>query len=220
MGTPGPNEPTGTPMSGYGWPPQPTSPPPRVPGWTQQGSNPAAPVPGWPPPRWGPLGPGRSEPVRPAWPGLASWDRRACGALLDIAVGAGAMTAYGYVLELFGPVTSLARLVLGAFGSDVDVFKVGFYAIFFGWWLWQWSLRGRTGQTLGQQLVGVRVVDVDTGRPIGPARSILRGLAHLLLDLGPVGLGFARPVWNRYRQTWSDTVMGTVAIEVEPQRYL
>ncbi|MFI9273812.1 RDD family protein [Kitasatospora sp. NPDC052896] len=99
----------------------------------------------------------------------------------------------------------------------MDAFSAGYYVIFGGWWLWQWALRGRTGQTLGQQLVGVRVVDAETGQPIGPARSVLRSLAHVM-DVLPIGLGLVRPVWSRYRQTWADTVMRTVVIEVDPQR--
>ncbi|MEV5508831.1 RDD family protein [Streptomyces orinoci] len=39
--------------------------------------------------------------------------------------------------------------------------------------VWQWALRGQTGQSLGQRLMGIRTVCEETGQPLGPGRSVL-----------------------------------------------
>ncbi|MEZ0449770.1 RDD family protein, partial [Cellulomonas sp. ICMP 17802] len=53
----------------------------------------------------------------------------------------------------------------------------------------QWLLHGRLGWTVGRRVTGIRTLDVETRRPIGAARVLLRGLvlAAGLLALG-VGL--------------------------------
>ncbi|MQS17914.1 RDD family protein [Streptomyces kaniharaensis] len=41
-------------------------------------------------------------------------------------------------------------------------------------------MRGQTGESVGQRLMGIVTVDEDTGASIGPARSVIRSLAHVL----------------------------------------
>ena len=70
---------------------------------------------------------------------------------------------------------------------------------------------GATGQSLGRMLMGIRVVDADTHKPIGTWRALGRLVARLV-DALPFGLGFLWQVFDKRRRTFSDMVAGTVVI--------
>jgi RDD family len=175
-----------------------------------------------PRPRHVPLPP--SLPPQPATPTpqpaqapglLAPWDRRAASAVIDLAIVGGLLSLYAAAVGMLSPVLQLLTWAGASVGADIgSAVQAGYWFIICGWWLWQWTQRGRTGQTLGQELVGVWIVDEASGMPIGPGRSILRGLTHVL-DLAPAGLGLLRPAWDRQRQTWADRVHHTVAITAD-----
>jgi uncharacterized RDD family membrane protein YckC len=84
----------------------------------------------------------------------------------------------------------------------------------------RWFLAGRTGQSWGRQVFGVRLVDDRTGRPIGVGRAVLRDVAHLL-D-GILCLGYLLPLVSAKRQTIADKVCRTVVVRdltvAEPAR--
>ncbi|MGQ4517378.1 RDD family protein [Streptomyces sp. DW26H14] len=150
-------------------------------------------------------------PTAPAPVGLAGWEDRAYAALIDVAVGVGLVQAYTLALSMIGWVGQvLVWLAGGDYGALV---QDGYWLITTAWWGWQAVLRGRTGQTLGARLIGVRVVDVQTRQPIGAGRSLLRSATHAL-DALPLGLGLVRPLWDRQRQTWADRIHRTVVIDV------
>jgi RDD family len=116
---------------------------------------------------------------------------------------------------ILSPVLQLLTWAGALVGADVgSAVQAGYWFIICGWWLWRRTQHGRTGQTLGQELVGVWIVDEASGMPIGPGRTILRGLTHVL-DLAPAGLGLLRPAWDRQRQTWADRVHHTIAITAD-----
>ncbi|MFE2601698.1 RDD family protein [Streptomyces sp. NPDC059396] len=144
-------------------------------------------------------------PAVPAPVGLAGWEDRAYATLLDIAVGVSLIQLYYLMLSSVGWLGQAAVWLAG--GDYETVVDGGYWALSLVWWGWQWALRGRTGQSLGQRLIGVRVVDIQTRRPIGPGRS----LTHAL-DVLPLGIGFVRPTWDRQRQTWADRIHHTVVL--------
>jgi len=85
----------------------------------------------------------------------------------------------------------------------------------------RWYLAGRTGQSWGRQLFGVRLVDDRTGRPIGVGRAVLRDVAHLL-DGVFFCLGYLLPLVSAKRQTIADKLCRTVVVRdltvAEPAR--
>ncbi|MFI5842603.1 RDD family protein [Catenuloplanes sp. NPDC051500] len=82
----------------------------------------------------------------------------------------------------------------------------------FGLFCWnRWYLAGRTGQSWGRRLFGVRLADAGTGRPIGVGRAALRDLAHLL-DAAVCYLGYLLPLVTARRQTIGDLVCRTVVV--------
>ncbi|MFC1435990.1 RDD family protein [Streptacidiphilus sp. N1-3] len=141
----------------------------------------------------------------------APWDARAYSSLVDIAVAAGIMTAWQLTLVAISPVLQIGAWLTG--GNWNNLVSWSTYTLVFAWWGWQWLERGITGQSLGQRLMGVAVVDEETRRPIGPVRSLMRSLTHVV-DVLPLWAGLARPAWDPKRQTWADKIHHTTAITV------
>lgn len=72
---------------------------------------------------------------------------------------------------------------------------------------------GTLGQTVGKAVMGMRVVDATTRRPIGVGRALGRGFYQFLMMI-PVGLGFLTVLndtsgWHR---GWHDTMSGTIVV--------
>jgi uncharacterized RDD family membrane protein YckC len=72
---------------------------------------------------------------------------------------------------------------------------------------------GRTGQTWGRKAMGYKVVDKQTGQPIGAGKAFGRQLVKVV-DALPCYLGYLWPLWDKEHQTFSDKLMGTYAIKV------
>ena len=79
----------------------------------------------------------------------------------------------------------------------------------------RWYLAGRTGQSWGRQLFGVRLVSDRTGLPVGVGRAALRDVAHLL-DAAVCYLGYLLPLVVAKRQTIADLVCRTVVVRDAP----
>ncbi len=75
----------------------------------------------------------------------------------------------------------------------------------------RWFLAGRTGQSWGRRVVGIRLVSARTGRPIGAGRAFLRDLAHILDNI-ILYVGYLFPLWTAKRQTIADMVTRTVVV--------
>lgn len=86
------------------------------------------------------------------------------------------------------------------------------------WFCYEVVLISRTGRTLGKWLVGIRVVDVQTGRPpeIGATalRWLILGGGYLLCTV-PGLLVSVSPWFDRSgrRQGWHDRIARTMEIE-------
>ncbi len=76
-------------------------------------------------------------------------------------------------------------------------------------------MHGRTGQTLGDAALGIRVVDVRdaAGEPIGYGRALLRWFVSIFSVLVFL-LGYLWMLWDRDRQTWHDKAAGSLPIRV------
>jgi uncharacterized RDD family membrane protein YckC len=75
----------------------------------------------------------------------------------------------------------------------------------------RYLLQGRTGRSWGKRVVGLRLVDEESGRPIGPGAAFARDVGHLI-DCLPLFIGWFRPIWNRRKQTYADRLAGTVVL--------
>lgn len=75
----------------------------------------------------------------------------------------------------------------------------------------RWILAGRTGQSWGKQVLGIRLVKEDTGEPIGGLMAFVRDIAHIV-DSIICYIGFLFPLWDSKRQTLADKIMSTVVV--------
>lgn len=140
-------------------------------------------------------------------PVYASWISRVGGALVDYL-----LILPGYVVMGFGghfldssPDASASGLV----GWGLAFLGV---ALWLGVVIWNQFIRqGRTGWSVGKQVVGIRLLSARTGQPIGAGMAFVRQLAHIL-DTLVCYLGWLWPLWDRKRQTLGDKVMSTVVV--------
>lgn len=79
----------------------------------------------------------------------------------------------------------------------------------------RWWLAGRSGQSWGRMILGVHLVGVHTGQPVGALRAAVRDLAHLL-DAAVCYLGYLLPLFVAKKQTIADMVTGTVVVAEAP----
>jgi len=79
------------------------------------------------------------------------------------------------------------------------------------------GLLNGAGQTLGKRVARCRVVDADTGAPIGPGRGLGRQAFTYLLWFAcfiPGLLDHLAPLWDQRRQCWHDKVVRSLVEEV------
>lgn len=153
-----------------------------------------------------------------ATPPYASWSRRVVAALLDGAV-LGAVTWFA-VGDGFASPTLQPTFDLGATPQSTGTSWTS-SLVLVGALLGMLVLQGLTGQTPGRRVMGVAVVRANPagvpldGRP-GVVRSVGRWLAHLLDAI--LLVGYLRPLWNRERQTFADSLARTVVVRREGWR--
>lgn len=81
-----------------------------------------------------------------------------------------------------------------------------------GVWGWnRWYRQGRTGQSIGKQALGIRLVHQPTGANPEGGRALGRDMLHLLLD-GWFYLGYLWPLWDTHKQTFADKACGTIVV--------
>ena len=69
-------------------------------------------------------------------------------------------------------------------------------------------------QTPGQKALNIRVLDANTGQPIGTGRAFGRYLFKSLISGTVCYLGYLWMLWDSKRQTWHDKVANSVVVRV------
>jgi len=72
---------------------------------------------------------------------------------------------------------------------------------------------GKTGQTWGARIVGVKVIDERTGSPIGFGRALGRSLFASIISANVFYLGYLWMLWDDKKQTWQDKVVNSVVVK-------
>ncbi len=177
------------------------------PGQGQPPSYPPPPPPSYgpPPPSYGPPAPGAYGQAEPAgyYMGhkLASWPQRVGAFLIDY-------------LVIVVPIGIAIALVSGGRNDSSGPGLIAglLYLVATGLWIYnRWILAGRTGQSWGKQALGLKLLRMDNGQPIGGGMAFVRDIAHILDSL-PCYLGYLWPIWDNRRQTFADKVISTVVI--------
>jgi uncharacterized RDD family membrane protein YckC len=186
MTYPPPGDPYGAPQPQYGAPqPQygaPTPPPPY----------------GTPPLPYG-AAPGYDNPYGTPAVQYASWIQRVGAYLLDDLV----IVPFYIVIAIIGAasdstVASVLAVIVYIAGAVTSIYN-------------RWFLGGRTGQTWGKKVVGLRLVSEETGQPIGAGMAFVRDLAHII-DGIICYIGFLFPLWDAKKQTIADKIMKTIVV--------
>jgi uncharacterized RDD family membrane protein YckC len=186
---------------GYGpYPPaQPGGYPPGQPGgqYYQQGYNPYG---------QGGYGPGYGYGYAP--PGqLAGWPIRVGASLLDSLLQF-VPTVTGIVLSL---VIDGDQEELGTGGA---LAMLGGFFVAFLVWVWNRVIQqGRTGQSFGKKVTGLKIVNAETGQLIGIGSTLGREFCAVLFN-NICTLNVLWPLWDEKQQTWHDKVVNDVVIRL------
>jgi uncharacterized RDD family membrane protein YckC len=103
-----------------------------------------------------------------------------------------------------GIVETALRVALGGAGAGLGA------VVSFGYYTW---FHGRTGQTPGNAVFGIRVLDVDTGEVIGYGRAFVRCLVSIVSALVFL-LGYLWMLWDGRDQTWHDKAAHSLPVHV------
>ncbi len=68
-----------------------------------------------------------------------------------------------------------------------------------------------SGQTVGKKAMNIRVVDYNTGGPIGPTRALIRYLGRFISSI-VCFVGYFWMLWDSEKQTWHDKIATTVVV--------
>ncbi|MBW9206204.1 RDD family protein [Mumia sp. zg.B17] len=201
----------GQPPQGYGPPPQGYGPPPQ--GYGQQ------------PPQYGQYGGsgyGQVQDYQPPAPYAGWWSR--VGALLidgiiawlimiiPVVIGAVMMGAATETeTDSFGTTTSEVSNS-GLMTAGVIILILGFL-VGLAFQIWnQGTRQGKGGQSIGKQILGIKVVDLKTGQPQGAGTGVLRWLLYSVLS-SLCFLDLLWPLWDKKKQTWHDMIVSSVVVK-------
>ena len=140
----------------------------------------------------------------------AELDRRFYAYVVDRAIGWGLGAAAGALLW-YGLDEHRPLVVAGAVVGTIVLVSLVMAV-----------LQGTSGATPGKSALGIRAVNVDTGRPPGIGRALERSLLLGAAGLPTAGLGVATLAWtaamdreNR-RRAWHDRVTRSLVVDVRP----
>lgn len=110
----------------------------------------------------------------------------------------------------------LALLILGSIGAIVEEGHkanqgLAVVLALVGASLYYIGLEGRSGQTVGKRLLGVRVVDAESGGSIGYGRALIRTVGRYLSSI-PLCAGYLAMINNPRKQCWHDRLARTVVV--------
>ena len=72
---------------------------------------------------------------------------------------------------------------------------------------------GRTGQSVGKKVVGLKLIGTTTGQPIGAMQAFLRELLSSLINQ-LIYLSYLWMLWDDNKQTLADKVVNSTVIQV------
>lgn len=99
--------------------------------------------------------------------------------------------------------TILVLLVGDVAGQGVNILIGAGYFI--------WLEGSPSGQTVGKRALGIRVVDLGTGGPVGYGRAVIRYVGRIVSGF-VFALGYLWMLWDAQKQTWHDKMATTVVV--------
>ncbi len=104
---------------------------------------------------------------------------------------------------LLGIVSGILQAIIGRSGGGGIGLLIGiaYYTYF----------HGSTGQTPGDAALSIRIVDKDTGQPIGYGRAFVRWLVSVVSAI-VIFIGYLWMLWDGEKQCWHDKAANDVVI--------
>ncbi|HEV2069576.1 MAG TPA: RDD family protein, partial [Acidimicrobiales bacterium] len=68
-----------------------------------------------------------------------------------------------------------------------------------------------SGQTVGKRGLGIRVLDLDAGGPVGYGRAVIRYVGRFVSGI-VFAVGYLWMLWDGQKQTWHDKMATTVVV--------
>ena len=168
-----------------------------------------------------------------AWPGSKAYVEQHFGRVAGFGSRAGALII-DTLLTLIGLIPMIIGLVLlvaaapdsDPYGYSVEgtgdggLAAIGGILVFVGVLLmigiqvWNRIFKmGRTGQSVGKKMLGLKLVNEQNGQPIGAMQSFLRELVGGLINQ-VVYLSYLWMLWDDNKQTLADKIVHSTVIEV------
>jgi len=130
---------------------------------------------------------------------------------------AGFWARFGAVF-IDGIVVAILPIILIAIGgasSSAGLLILGYLLLVVGGIAYEIYFHGGpTGQTLGKRAMGIRVVDANTGGPIGYGRAAVRWIGRIISGI-PCYLGYLWMLWDKEKQCWHDKMANDVVVPVQ-----
>jgi uncharacterized RDD family membrane protein YckC len=104
---------------------------------------------------------------------------------------------------IVGIITGILRVVLGNAGQALGLVVGLAYTTYLE--------GGASGQSIGKRVMGLRVVDAQTGGSIGYGRGAIRWLVSIVSAI-PIFLGYFWMLWDGNKQTWHDKIANSVVV--------
>jgi uncharacterized RDD family membrane protein YckC len=133
-------------------------------------------------------------------PQSQAYSGRGTGPRAGFWVRFGAALTDGIILGLIDVILRAAFKTAGSFiGIAI---AIAYYVVLEG---------GPRGQTMGKQMMRIRVIDADTGGPIGYPRAFVRYVGRIL-SFVVILLGYFWMLWDKERQCWHDKLAGDFVV--------
>jgi uncharacterized RDD family membrane protein YckC len=149
--------------------------------------------------------PGRDGAAQPAYAGLVT---RTIAFAVDAAVVEGVAALVGVIvglgLSILNFPEQLDVVVAAVLGALWVLWSLGYFVFF-------WSTGG---QTPGNRVMGIRVIDAKGRGPLKPRRAALR-FGGVCLAAIPLGAGFLMMLWDDRARCFQDRLARTVVIYTE-----
>jgi uncharacterized RDD family membrane protein YckC len=197
-----------TPPPAYGQPePSPYGQPAAPPAYGQQPPPPY----GQQPPAYGQPAPGYGQPPygQPAGYGQPAYGQPMYGGAAGGGLYAGWWQRVGAALLDYGIPFVIAAIIFAA----VKPIGAILYVAALVWVLYNVFQGGKNGSRWGQKILGIKMVKLSDGQPIGGGLAIGRYFLHIL-DGIPCYLGYLWPLWDSKKQTFADKIVGSIVVRV------
>ena len=73
---------------------------------------------------------------------------------------------------------------------------------------------GHRGQTVGKMVMKIKVVGLETGKPIGYGKAFLREIIGKILSGLILALGYLWSIKDKNKQTWHDKIVKSVVVKI------